>query len=223
VGGTLPLSGARSFPAWHPCRQASAEVAPRGSNEARGPHGAGPPYTKNSAGLIPRPAQRIHPNDPQRIQRALEVCLTTGRRISELQRTGVSALGALSVLRRWALVPADRTLLQARLEERFNAMDGAWLFSARSNPCTAAATWTRDLPGPARARLPPAVGAPRRGRSLSAKRSSAHRRNAPCSPKRQLTWIRADATLEHVNPHTPRAFEDWNLQLAKRVIHALGA
>jgi tRNA dimethylallyltransferase len=35
--------------------------------------------------------------------------------------------------------------------------------------------------------------------------------------KRQLTWIRADATLERVNPHAPRAFEGWNLQLASEL------
>jgi len=44
-----------------------------------------------------------------------------GRRISELQRTSPSALAPYR-LRRWALVPADRAVLHARLEERFNAM-----------------------------------------------------------------------------------------------------
>jgi tRNA dimethylallyltransferase len=71
--------------------------------------------------LDPEAAGRIHRNDPQRIQRALEVCLTTGGRISELQRTSPSALAPYR-LRRWALVPANRAVLQARLEGRFNAM-----------------------------------------------------------------------------------------------------
>ena len=32
--------------------------------------------------------------------------------------------------------------------------------------------------------------------------------------KRQLTWIRSDATLERIDPLAPGAFEDWNRELA---------
>jgi tRNA dimethylallyltransferase len=31
--------------------------------------------------------------------------------------------------------------------------------------------------------------------------------------KRQLTWIRADTTIERIDPHAPGAFEDWNRDL----------
>ena len=52
-------------------------------------------------------AARVHPNDPQRIQRALEVCLRhgpphVGAAARHAQSTGAAAM------RRWALVPADR-------------------------------------------------------------------------------------------------------------------
>jgi tRNA dimethylallyltransferase len=36
------------------------------------------------ADLDPAAAARIHPNDPQRVQRALEVCLLAGRSMTEL-------------------------------------------------------------------------------------------------------------------------------------------
>jgi tRNA dimethylallyltransferase len=44
------------------------------------------------AQLDPQAAQRIHPNDAQRIQRALEVCRITGRALSQLQQ--LSPVGA---------------------------------------------------------------------------------------------------------------------------------
>jgi len=73
------------------------------------------------ARLDPEAARRIAPNDSQRIQRALEVCLSTGRPISELQRGTSSPLADLPV-RQWALVPPDRSMLHERLEERFHGM-----------------------------------------------------------------------------------------------------
>lgn len=45
------------------------------------------------AAVDPAAATRIHPNDPQRIQRALEVFEITGRPLSELQRQADTGLG----------------------------------------------------------------------------------------------------------------------------------
>ena len=45
------------------------------------------------AAVDPAAAARIHPNDPQRIQRALEVFEITGRPLSELQRQADNGLG----------------------------------------------------------------------------------------------------------------------------------
>ncbi|HET7758049.1 MAG TPA: tRNA (adenosine(37)-N6)-dimethylallyltransferase MiaA [Steroidobacteraceae bacterium] len=73
------------------------------------------------AALDPEAAARIAPNDSQRIQRALEVCYTTGRAISELQRATVSPLAGWPV-RYWMLCPPDRTALHQHLARRLEAM-----------------------------------------------------------------------------------------------------
>jgi len=71
--------------------------------------------------LDPQAAARIAPADAQRIQRALEVCLTTGRPLSQLQRATASPLEDYPV-RYWALSPRDRAALHARLARRFGLM-----------------------------------------------------------------------------------------------------
>ncbi|MEN8166267.1 MAG: tRNA (adenosine(37)-N6)-dimethylallyltransferase MiaA [Pseudomonadota bacterium] len=71
--------------------------------------------------LDPSAAQRIHPNDPQRILRALEVIGITGRPLSELQ---AASRGELLPYRLLKLVrsPRDRALLHQRIEKRFHRM-----------------------------------------------------------------------------------------------------
>jgi tRNA dimethylallyltransferase len=71
-------------------------------------------------------AARIHPNDPQRIQRALEVFRLTGRPISEWQRETRDHEREFRWLR-FALVPPDRVAHRARLAERFRLMLAAGL------------------------------------------------------------------------------------------------
>jgi tRNA dimethylallyltransferase len=72
------------------------------------------------AKLDPPAAARIHPNDAQRIQRALEVHATTGLPITSLQaRTTPASLREFHVV---ALLPADRARLHAALERRFQQM-----------------------------------------------------------------------------------------------------
>src|SRR5262249_18440207 len=73
------------------------------------------------ARLDPEAAVRINSSDPQRIQRALEVCYVTGQPISRLQRDTVSPLAGYRV-RAWALAPANRAVLHRRLELRFHSM-----------------------------------------------------------------------------------------------------
>lgn len=65
-------------------------------------------------------ASRIHPNDPQRIQRALEVYRLTGIPMSELQSQTRSDLQVAPV--KFALSPSNRAWLHQRIEERFEAM-----------------------------------------------------------------------------------------------------
>jgi tRNA dimethylallyltransferase len=73
------------------------------------------------ARVDPEAASRIHINDPQRIQRALEVYELTGQPISRLQQSRVSVLAGVEVLE-IALAPLDRNILHARLQARFEAM-----------------------------------------------------------------------------------------------------
>ncbi|PKL96065.1 MAG: tRNA (adenosine(37)-N6)-dimethylallyltransferase MiaA [Gammaproteobacteria bacterium HGW-Gammaproteobacteria-8] len=72
------------------------------------------------AELDPVIAARIRPNDPQRIERALEICLLSGRPASELQRgRGPDRMrDAIHIV----ICPADRGELHRRIEQRWQAM-----------------------------------------------------------------------------------------------------
>jgi len=65
-------------------------------------------------------AARIHPNDTQRIQRALEVFTIGGQPISELQTATTPSLDRQFVC--VALIPHERTQLHIALAQRFEAM-----------------------------------------------------------------------------------------------------
>ncbi len=67
----------------------------------------------------PAAAARIHPNDPQRLSRALEVYALTGRPLSELQRGGEAPPYRLIPL---VVAPSDRELMHRRITERFHLM-----------------------------------------------------------------------------------------------------
>jgi tRNA dimethylallyltransferase len=73
------------------------------------------------ARIDPAAAGRIHVNDPQRIQRALEVFRMTGRPISELQRTREPLLEGTEVAE-IILAPTERADLHVRIEERLARM-----------------------------------------------------------------------------------------------------
>ncbi len=72
----------------------------------------------------PEAARRIHPNDPQRIQRALEVIEITGRKLSDLQREHRLQQEQQSGFRilRLVVCPQQRSVLHQRIEQRFDAM-----------------------------------------------------------------------------------------------------
>ncbi len=73
------------------------------------------------ARVDPEAAARIHPNDPQRLQRALEVHRLTGVPMSVLlERRTPEDQG--TPLHRIVVVPADRGVLHERIEARFTAM-----------------------------------------------------------------------------------------------------
>lgn len=65
--------------------------------------------------------KRIHPNDKQRIFRALEICLKSGRGVTELYATMRNESLPYRILK-VIMAPADRSLLHQRIEARFHAM-----------------------------------------------------------------------------------------------------
>jgi tRNA dimethylallyltransferase len=162
------------------------------------------------ARLDPEAAARIHRNDPQRIQRALEVCLAAGRPISELQRETHSPL-ADTALQNWALVSANRVTLYERLERRFHEMMKLG-FPDEVARLRARGDLTPDHPSMR------AVGyrqlwayfdgvfsleeAVRQG--IVATRQLA---------KRQLTWLRSEPAPTCINPHEEGAFESWSARV----------
>jgi tRNA dimethylallyltransferase len=69
----------------------------------------------------PLSAQRIHPNDPQRVQRALEVYELTGKSLTELQKehkTESLRWDSYKII----IAPASRAVLRERIALRFHQM-----------------------------------------------------------------------------------------------------
>ena len=157
------------------------------------------------ARLDPEAAARISPNDSQRIQRALEVCRTTGRRLSELQRETASPLAGMP-LKAWALAPRSRPVLHQRLADRFHAMMAAGFLDEvrslhRRGDLTASHSSMRavgyrqlwaHLEG--ECSLSEAVE-----RGIAATRQLA---------KRQMTWMRAETATRWLDPQADEL--SWN-------------
>jgi tRNA dimethylallyltransferase len=71
--------------------------------------------------IDPEAALRIHPNDPQRLQRAIEVYRLTGKTMTQLW----SEQGAVSLpfeMINMAVMPKERSVLHQRIEQRFSDM-----------------------------------------------------------------------------------------------------
>jgi len=202
VGGTMLYLRALLY-GLAPLPQASPGL--RRDIDARAEREGWPALHAELARLDAAAAARISANDSQRIQRALEVCYTTGRPISELQRATVSPLAGRR-LRYWALAPANRTVLHERLAQRFYAMMAAGFLdevrrlhqrgdlSARHSSVRAVGyrqLWAH-LDGEYSLEE-----AARRG--ISATRQLA---------KRQLTWMRSQGAPQCIDPDTSRAW--WN-------------
>jgi tRNA dimethylallyltransferase len=118
VGGTMLyfralLDGLSELP--------QADPAIRRGLEAEAAAMGWPAMHQRLAQLDPRAAARIDPNDPQRIQRALEVHAITGRRISDLQSRPRSGGGHYRVLK-LVVSPGSRQVLHQRIARRFEEM-----------------------------------------------------------------------------------------------------
>jgi tRNA dimethylallyltransferase len=139
--------------------------------------------------LDPAAAARIHPNDPQRIQRALEVYELTGQPLSQLQK-GLGEPILENCVLKLACGPRDREVLRRRIAARFRAMLGQGLerevraLLARgdlgpSTPCLRSVGYRQMV----RYLLGEWDYATMRERGIVATRQLA---------KRQLTWLRSE-------------------------------
>jgi len=71
--------------------------------------------------IDPAAAARIHPNDPQRIQRALEVYEVSGKSMTELQQLHRKPILPYSLIK-LVQAPWSREVLRERIAQRFNLM-----------------------------------------------------------------------------------------------------
>ena len=116
VGGTMLYyraltSGLDALP------QADARI--RAEIDAQAARAGWPAQHAELEKVDPKTAQRIAPNDAQRIQRALEVWRITGKPLSALQ--GIAGKDLPFELKGVALIP-ERALLHQKIKTRFEAM-----------------------------------------------------------------------------------------------------
>jgi tRNA dimethylallyltransferase len=195
-----------------PLPQASAQR--RRDIDARALREGWPALHAELARLDPQAAARISPNDPQRIQRALEVCYETGQALSDLHRQTVSPLNAGPVWQ-WALVPGERGRLHARLESRFYSMlAGGFLEEVRA----------LHVRGDLNASLPAirAVGYRQLWSHLQGEISLEEATRSGIAAtrqlaKRQLTWIRSERSLQWLDPDADGAEASWNRDVRSRL------
>jgi tRNA dimethylallyltransferase len=72
------------------------------------------------AKIDPTSAKRIHPNDPQRLIRALEVYLLTKRSMTDLMATKSVPIPYNAI--QFCIAPEDRKVLHERISQRFQGM-----------------------------------------------------------------------------------------------------
>jgi len=167
------------------------------------------------ARVDPAAAARIHATDPQRIQRALEVYRLTGKPISAWQRDARRARLPFRVLK-LVLAPADRSVLHARIAQRFDLMlDAGFLDEVhrlRALPGMQAVATPLDLPAVR------AVGYRQAWEFLDGQGTATDFRERAIAAtrqlaKRQLTWLRSERDLRWFDPATDRARLDDALAL----------
>ena len=159
----------------------------------------------------PQAASRIHPNDPQRIQRALEVITITGQPMSELQaQTAGRKLDYR--LKKIIISPEPRSVLHKRIEQRFDLMIEAG-FIDELKSLYQRENLSADLPSMRAVGYRQGLGwlegsysfEEMREKSIAATRQLA---------KRQLTWLRRESDSLWYNLQADGVREE--------VIHAIG-
>jgi tRNA dimethylallyltransferase len=99
----------------------SAQPDVRNSIEAQAKKYGWDAVHKELAAVDPVSAQRIHPNDPQRLQRALEVYYISGKSLTQLQKENVAQPLPYEFIN-FAIAPTERKVLHKRIEQRFDLM-----------------------------------------------------------------------------------------------------
>src|SRR5690606_6912287 len=164
----------------------------------------------------PAAAARIHATDPQRIQRALEVFRVSGRPISQWQRDPPAAPRLPCRVLKLVVAPADRSVLHARIEARFDAMLAAgFLDEVRA---LRALPQLRLHPAPLDLPAIRAVGYRQAWEHLGGETSAAGLRDRAIHAtrqlaKRQLTWLRGELDARWFDPATDQARLDDALAL----------
>ena len=148
----------------------------------------------------PAAASRIHVNDPQRIQRALEVHRLTGETITRLQQTRVSVFADVDVTE-FALAPLERRDLHTRIELRFGAMMEAGLL-AEARRLYERSDLSAEHPSMR------AVGYRQLWRHLAGQCALEEAKNQAIAAtrqlaKRQLTWLRRRARAQWFDSMRP--------------------
>ena len=149
------------------------------------------------ASIDPVAAQRIHPNDPQRLQRALEVYELSGKSLTELQQAAWHDACPYQLLK-IALIPDDRAWLHQRLALRFDQMLAQGLIEEVRQ------LWQR---GDLDTHLPAvrAVGYRQVWDYLNGKMDYTQMRDRAIVAtrqlaKRQMTWLRSEKDISVYNP-----------------------
>ena len=126
--GRVPLLVGGTMLYFHALREGlhplpPADPALRAQLDARAAQRCWPALHAELAALDPFTAARLAPNDSQRIQRALEICLLSGEPMSSLlRRTRGSQQASRYRYVTLSLEPADRLALHARIAQRFEVM-----------------------------------------------------------------------------------------------------
>lgn len=148
--------------------------------------------------IDPDAAARIHPNDPQRLQRALEVYELTGQSLSALQKRNETGIDKKYQIFKYVLMPEDRKALHARIAERLQNMLRQGLI-AEVQGLYQRGDLSEDLPA-IRAvgyrQVWQFIDGKLEQEQLLEKAVVATRQLA----KRQITWLRSEADTVQLNP-----------------------
>jgi tRNA dimethylallyltransferase len=156
------------------------------------------------AGIDPAAAERIHSNDPQRIQRALEVYEISGMTLTEFWRTQARTRLAYRLLK-IALMPPDRVELRRRIGRRFDAMlDQGLIEEVRR--LYSRGDLTADLPSMR------AVGYRQIWEWLESRVDFATMREKAIIAtaqlaKRQMTWLRSEQDCNFIDPDDVKSMQ----------------